>query len=140
MASIKISNTQVETNLANIEGLVGYRTNPTTQDLETVQITGNYVGGNDPTAPKQGFISTKPFTIYENESDIQEFPGNSNRSIVSYSGIETYGNLEVFTQTGIASFIGQGNTILKSNTGDVTIETAGSPKSVQILSKGIAGI
>lgn len=137
MASIKISNTQVETNLANIEGLVGYRTNPTTQDLETVQITGNYVGGNDPTAPKQGFISTKPFTIYENESDIQEFPGNSNRSIVSYSGIETYGNLEVFTQTGIASFIGQGNTILKSNTGDVTIETAGSPKSVQILSKGM---
>ena len=122
MASIKISNTAVETNLANIEGLVGYRTNPNTQGLETVQITGDYIGGPDPNAPQQGFISTKPFTVYEDEANIQEFPGNSNRSIVSYSGIETYGNLEVFTQTGIASFIGQSNTVLKSNEGDVKIE------------------
>jgi hypothetical protein len=144
MASIKISNTAVETNLANIEGLVGYRTNPTTQGLETVQIAGNYVGGTDPTAPKQGFVSTKPFTIYEIEADIQEFPGNSNRSILSYSGIETYGNLEVFTQTGIASFIGQNDTVLKSNEGDVTIEggaiDASNAGKVLIKSNGVRNV
>ena len=145
MASIKISNTTVETNLANIEGLVGYRTNPNTQGLETVQITGDYIGGPDPNAPQQGFISTKPFTVYEDEANIQEFPGNSNRSIVSYSGIETYGNLEVFTQTGIASFIGQSNTVLKSNEGDVTIEggaTSSNPANgkVTIKSGGVTSV
>ena len=126
MASIKISNTAVEENLANIDGLVGYRTNPTTQALETVQITGDYIGGTDPNAPRQGFISTKPFTVYESESDIAEFPSNSNRSILSYGGIETYGNMEVFTSTGNANFEGEYNTTVKSTAGVLNLQAAGN--------------
>jgi len=126
MASIKISNTAVETNLKNVLGLVGYRTNPNTQDLETVQITGDY--------NNQGLVSIAPLTIYNDPTEIDPNPADTvDRVVFSNTGVSGYGDIEFLSTENIKIEGGANN---PSQTGQVTIKSGGV-QSVKVEAGGI---